>query len=274
MKLLVSSVNRKAGKTSFIYSLSKFSRFKYEKRGSVRGAERLIPKEGEVTVVEGRENYKKGIANNESDIDEKMDKVILIAKYEDSIFDEIALASRNFKDRLVGVIVSCVKNDVSLEDVPFKVMGLVPYDVNLGGINPKNLAKCVDGYLLADSDILVDDILVGAMSPKCALYWLKKKRQAALVTGGDRVDLQKLALEIGLPCLVLTGGIEPPKVILKKARECGTAVVLSDYDTLTSVEMIQQGAIEPLSAEKAEKAAELYTRHIDFKKLIEILGFQ
>ncbi len=266
MRTLISAANPRAGKTSLAYTLSKFLKFKYEKRGTVRGAEHLMPADGDITVIEGRETYKSGLAKGLSDLHEDVDRVIIIARHEENVLDEIALAVRNF-NAPVAVIINCVRGEIESHDV----LGTVPYDSTLGGISPEFIAKLVDGEVLVNADVVVDDILIGAMSPKCAIPWLKKKRDAALVTGGDRVDLQKLALEMGVRCLVLTGGIEPPKVIVKKAQECGAAIVLSNYDALTSVEKIQKEKTEPLTAEKAEKVAELFKKYVDFKRLMNFL---
>jgi len=277
MKVLVSSANPRAGKTALIYALSKLTTFSYEKRGAVRGAERLISGNG-ITIVEGRKTYKTGLAKSESDIDEGADKVVVIARYTDSVFDEIAMAARVFGDSFAATIVNCVKKLDKVKevvyDLPFEVVGVVPYSFRLGAMSIEAIAKRLNGVILSKADVLIDDVLIGAMSPKCALPWLEKKKDAALVTGGDRVDLQKLALDIGVKCLILTGGMEPPKIFVKRAQEGGVAIILSEYDTLTSLEKIQKGVDEPLTSEKAEIAAELFKKYVDFKKLMKLLDLR
>lgn len=83
-----------------------------------------------------------------------------------------------------------------------------------------------------------------------------------------------MALDIGVKCLILTGGMEPPKIFVKRAQESGVAIILSEYDTLTSLEKIQKGVDEPLTSEKAEIAAELFKKYVDFKKLMKLLDLR
>ncbi len=273
MRILVSSVNKRAGKTSLICSLSRFAKFKYEKRGAVRGAEHLLPPEDTSVVVEGGETYKAGFAEGKSDIHENVDKVVLIARYESGIADELVLAAEMFGDRFAAAVINCAPDSLNL-DLPIETVGVVPYSRKLGSIGVETIARQLNGRVVVRSDVSVDEFLVGAMSSKCAAAWLERKKNAALVTGGDRVDLQKLALDMGVKCLILTGGMEPPKVIVKRAEELGVAVILSDHDTLTSLEKIQEGINEPLSASKVNEAVKVFSAHVDFDRLTSLLGLK
>ena len=59
---------------------------------------------------------------------------------------------------------------------------------------------------------------------------------------GDRKNVYSMAVEAGLKAVVVTGGIAPDPEFLSQARESGTAVISSPYDTATSV-VFARGAV-------------------------------
>ena len=58
----------------------------------------------------------------------------------------------------------------------------------------------------------------------------------AVVTGGDRTELQMAALETSTHCLILTGRIPPKEIIIERAESLEIPVLSVDTDTLTTVE--------------------------------------
>jgi BioD-like phosphotransacetylase family protein len=58
-------------------------------------------------------------------------------------------------------------------------------------------------------DAVVENLTVGAMTAEAALRRMRKQRNKAVITGGDRTDIQLAALETSTSCLVLTGNLEP-----------------------------------------------------------------
>ncbi len=63
-----------------------------------------------------------------------------------------------------------------------------------------------------------------------------------VVVVGNRVDAQRLAIELGAALLVLSNGARPPDEVLALARERGTAIVSSPLDTYVSGRMITLAA--------------------------------
>ncbi len=267
MRLLVSAINERAGKTSFVVALSKLRRFRYEKLDEKRGAEKLLPEDGDFVVVEGRSTYKTGLSKGRSDLDEKADHVILIARWEEGVLDEIEVAKRLFGN-VIGVVLNSVTN---FRDLPSDLLGAVPFKRELC-CTAREVAECMGAEVLAGGDAIVTDFLIGAMSPPCAREWMIRKKDSALVTGGDRVDLIKMAVDVGVSCLILSGGFEPPRILLKEAEAKGISVVLSSYDTFTTLEIAKRCSIRPLSEEKAEMAAEHFLGYIDFDRILRRLS--
>ena len=52
---------------------------------------------------------------------------------------------------------------------------------------------------------MVENFLIGTMQVENFLTHFKKHRNSAVIVGGDRSDVQLVALEGDCPCLILTG---------------------------------------------------------------------
>ena len=77
------------------------------------------------------------------------------------------------------------------------------------------------------------------MNADAALTRLRRTKNNAVITGGDRVDIQITALETSAACLILTGCLEPRSLIIKQANELGIPVLLTDMNTMETVESIR-----------------------------------
>ena len=86
---------------------------------------------------------------------------------------------------------------------------------------------------------LVENMMVGAMSAEAALMHFRRKPNKAVITGGDRADIQLAALETSTRCLILTGNLYPSPTVLNRADELGVPVLLADMDTLAAIEVVE-----------------------------------
>ena len=78
------------------------------------------------------------------------------------------------------------------------------------------------------SDNPNDRYAVSASTGKKVL--LRKARNKAVITGGDRADIQLAALETSTKCIVLTGDLYPNAIILARAQECGVPIVETSHE--------------------------------------------
>jgi hypothetical protein len=215
-------------------------------------------------------------------------EVLLLSKYSQAgDVDEVLAAAEDVRatgeDRLLGVLFNAVQegnfDGLDTEVVPFlegrnvPVLGVVPREQSLAGVTVDGLAEELSAEQLnsAPGDAFVERFLVGAMSGDSALRHLRRTKDAALITGGDRPDLQRVALEApGVKCLILTGGYRPPGAVIGKAEEKGVPVLLVQSDTLTTVEraedVIRSGRTR--DAETVETMAELLHDHADVEAIV------
>jgi BioD-like phosphotransacetylase family protein len=117
-------------------------------------------------------------------------------------------------------------------------------------------------------------MLVGAMSVESALTYFRRKPNKAVITGGDRADIQLAALETSTRSLVLTGNLYPNPVVLNRAEELGVPVLLTSLDTLSAVEIIERyfDRSRFQQPQKIERFTALLNEHFDFAGLYEALG--
>jgi len=78
-------------------------------------------------------------------------------------------------------------------------------------------------------------VYIGAMSEEAFLYILGQEdpRKCAIIVG-DRVDIQKRAVEKGVGLLIISGGFDVEKCVLDAAREKGVSIIVSPFDSATT----------------------------------------
>jgi len=214
-------------------------------------------------------------------------KAILVAKYESDLsIDLLLTVSKVLADRLVGVIINNVatsqlrnvRNAIPyLRKQGIEVLGVLPRDAILNSVGVGELADHLQAKVLCCQDRLdelVEHFSVGAMNVESALRYFRRIPNKAVITGGDRSDIQLAALETSTQCIVLTGDLYPNSLILARAEELRVPVLSVSVDTLTAVEIIERmlGRLRVREPKKIHRAVALVDRHLDLKKLRKSLG--
>ncbi|WP_297886870.1 phosphotransacetylase family protein [uncultured Halorubrum sp.] len=237
--------------------------------------------------VEGGGSWTTGGVVDLTDVDvaELLDaNVVLVAEYgSPNDLDEVLAAADAFGDRLAGVVFNKVSDDafesLDQDGIPFlesrgiTVFGALPYEKELAGVTVGELADELGAELLTDAptDAFVERFLVGAMGGDEALRYFRRARDAAVITGGDRADVQTAALDAsGVACLVLTGGHRPSGAVLGKAADAGKPVLAINTDTVTAIdraeEVVRGGRTRDVRT--VDRMAELLTAHVDVDALV------
>jgi len=114
------------------------------------------------------------------------------------------------------------------------------------------------------------------MNVNSALKYFRKGKHMAVVTGGDRTDIQMAALETSTHCLILTGKIPPQPLIVNRAEELEIPILSVDLDTLTTVEIIDRafGQVRLRESIKAQCIQQLMAEHFDIERLMNLLGLK
>jgi len=213
---------------------------------------------------------------------------LVVAKYmSDLVVDEVLGAKALFGDSMIGAVINTVPRQRMrfveevvkpyLEEQGVKVFAVLPQDRLLMSISVGQLVDCLGGQVLCcpeACDELVEHLMVGAMTVDSALTYFRRKPNKAVITGGDRPDIQLAALETSTKCLILTGNLYPSPIILDRAEEVGVPVILVKQDTLTAVEIIEQffGKTRLHQKRKVDRFEEMLEERFDFDALYADLG--
>ncbi|MBW4610014.1 MAG: phosphotransacetylase family protein [Hassallia sp. WJT32-NPBG1] len=214
--------------------------------------------------------------------------VLLVCRYKSLLSVEALLsAKQRIGDRLIGVVL----NDIPLAQMeavdtqlrPFleqqniPVLGMLPKNDLLRSVSVGELVNQLNAEVLCRSDrldLMVESLAIGAMNVNSAVKYFRKRRNMAVVTGGDRVEIQQAALETSTQCLILTGQLPPPPFILNRAEELEIPILSVDLDTLTTVEIVDRtfGQVRVHEPIKVQCISQLMAEHFDINRLLSQLG--
>lgn len=247
-----------------------------------------IQKSKDIVILEGAKSVEDGyfLGISSDKICEKLGaKVIMVIKYSSEIVDQVLYSKEFLGDYLSGVIINWVPRSQMnyLEEliVPFltkkgiEVFGYIASDKMLSSVSVKEMSKLLGGQIICAEDKvneLVETFMVGAMGQEQALKFFRRKANKAVITGGDRADVQLAALETPTKCLILTGNFQPSTIVLGRAEELGVPMILVNFDTLTAVEKVGEiiGHVRFHEIKKIDKIVEVVREYIDINRLLEI----
>jgi uncharacterized protein len=204
-----------------------------------------------------------------------------------AVLDDILASKARLGDHLIGTIINAVPPEAQdmihdkvipfLERQNIPVYGSLPYQQSLSAVTIGEIVELLDAQVLTGQHMnarLVENLTVGAMTVESALPRFRRQTNKAVVTGGDRADLQAAALETSTTVLVLTGNLQPSPAILKMAEERGVAVLLVRHNTISAVEAIESifGRTRLGQAEKLNRFQAMIAEHLDYDRLKETLG--
>lgn len=257
----------------------------------VTQAFKLIAKGKDIVLIEGAGSLDQGTFLGLSDVTLSKglnSKVILIDKFSmDISVDSILAAKKKLGSEILGVILNHVplesREFIKKRIVPFlikkgvDVLGILPKDSLLRSITVKNLRRTLGGEIICcldRQDELVEKFSIGAMNVEEALNYFKRYRNKAVITGGDRSDIQLAALETSTKALILTGNLYPNDIIVAKAEEKGVPILLVKGDTLSAVERVE-GALRQLEVyekRKVKRGLELVEKGLNLPLLYKKIG--
>ncbi|MDJ0796999.1 MAG: phosphotransacetylase family protein [Calothrix sp. MO_167.B12] len=246
---------------------------------------------GELVLLEGPGNLTAGCLFDLSlsQVAQVIDAtVILVTRYHSLASIESLLASKQLLgERLIGVVINDVpEKQLPLVDSTMKpfleqqgipLLGVLPTSDLLRSVSVRELVHQLQADILCCGDrldLMVESLAIGAMNVNSAVKYFRKRRNMAVVTGGDRVEIQQAALETSTQCLILTGKLPPQPFILSRAEELEIPILSVDLDTLTTVEIVDHtfGQVRVHEPIKVDFIRHLMTEHFDVERLLDILG--
>ena len=152
-----------------------------------------------------------------------------------------------------------------------KIIGMIPEDRVLLAITVGELADIIKGKIISSpekSDELVENYLLGALTPDTGTEYFQRKGRKAAVVRQERADMQMAALETPISCLVLAGGSQPPiHYVRDKAARKGVPIILTESGIEDIVEKIEGSLLKKRlnQDKKLAKLGEIVKQNLDMK---------
>jgi BioD-like phosphotransacetylase family protein len=230
-------------------------------------------------VVEGTRDITTGCLNNVSGMAIAQavgGEVILVSAAQLPAMDKICMLRKAMEQvpvKLRGVILNQaedLKMAKLLERRGITVFGSIPPVKELRMFHVHEVADALGAEVLNPDkgmDSAVERVMIGAMTPETALMYMRRVSRKAIITGGDRADIQMAALSTDTTCLVLTGGLYPPKPVIAKAYEVGVPILVTRHNTMEAAEMVDHliARIDPDDNTKLDRIAQVVKKHVDIE---------
>jgi BioD-like phosphotransacetylase family protein len=263
-------------------------------RARLMAAYERVAADRDVVILEGggslREGYIVGLPTPQ--VAELLGaREVAVIKYGSDlqVVDDAHAARVRLGSSLVGVVLNAIPRQrmpfvqevvkPALEAQGIPVLAVLPQERLLLSISVGELAEVLGGEILCGHDQreeLVEHLMVGAMSVDSALTYFRRKPNKAVITGGDRPDIQLAALETNTKCLILTGNLAPSPIILGRSEEVGVPMILVKQDTLSAVEVIERyfGKTRFHQEKKVQRFDQLLLDRFRFDQLYDALGLE
>ncbi|PKN09428.1 MAG: hypothetical protein CVU73_00255 [Deltaproteobacteria bacterium HGW-Deltaproteobacteria-8] len=174
-------------------------------------------------------------------------KTLVIDRYQNELkYDYVLRCKEALGDSLAGVILNDIpehyRPEVDELIVPFfkrkgvDVLGVIASDPIMSAIKVSDLAERLGGKIISahhKADRVVENFLIGTMQVENFLTHFMRHKNSAIIVGGDRSDVQLVALEGSCPCLILTGNLYPNDIILTRSEVLQTPIILVREDTFS-----------------------------------------
>jgi BioD-like phosphotransacetylase family protein len=253
--------------------------FRPTRMDDVKAAYKKAACDCEMMLIEGTREVTTGYLNDVSGLaiaEATGSDLVLISTPEAAALDKIAMLyklSEKYKIDVKGVVLNKT-DDLSvanfLESKGIKVLGCVPHIPEMTYFTVKEVAEALSANVLVGEghmDRVVEGVFIGAMTMETALKYMRRHRRKAIITGGDRSDIQLAALSTDTSCLILTGGMYPANQVVSRAYEKGVPILVTRYDTLATSEMVEHliARIEPQDAEKVRLVEKAIADNVDLE---------
>ena len=215
-------------------------------------------------------------------------KCVIIDRFDNELkYDYLLAMKEALGDQLLGVILNDIPatfmDEVEsmlkpfFERVGVKVIGVIPKDPLMGAIKVSDLAERLGGKVISahnKSDKVVENFLIGTMQVDNFMTHFRKNKNSAVIVGGDRADVQLVALEGNCPCLILTGNLYPNDIILTRSEVLETPIIVVREDTFTVAKKMENILTSHKLRDmiKVNHGAQLVTANVDFALLKKRLG--
>jgi BioD-like phosphotransacetylase family protein len=255
-------------------------------------AAKKLEQKRDLLLLEGGGSLREGYVMNlpTPDVARELGSAILVVvKYCDDVclLDDVLSAKFRLPDSLSGVVINRVPQHALdfvtniavpyLEKEGVPILGVLPEDRELAALSVGEIIEVLNAEVLTscvNEEALVEALMVGAMTEDSALRRFRKQANKAVITGGDRTDIQLAAMETSTTCLILTGNLHPNNLIIKQAEDMCVPILLVPGNTMETVETLDRifGRTRLGQEAKLDIFLGYVKKYVDLKKIDKALG--
>ncbi len=258
---------------------------------AIKEAAAQVQQGRDVVVMEGSANFREGyvVGLAPSKMVELLDaEVVAVVGYRHSlqVVDDALTAKTRLGSRLKGVILNMVPSDRTvyihelvkpyLAQEGIETLAILPHQSILSSLSVGEINDALEGDVLCYGcfNDLVENLVVASMGVEHSLEQFRRVTNKAVIVGADRPDIQMDALDTSTKALVLTGDIEPAPQVVERAKVDDVAIIMSSFDTLTTIEKLEQlfARSRFTQIEKVQHFEELLNTAMDFDQFYQTIG--
>jgi len=230
-----------------------------EIKNSVTTLAEKIAEDKDVVFIEGHGCMWTGLSIGLSslDVSKLLDAPLIVLIKYDPVFicDRVLIVKsivEQFNVNCIGVVIIGASRDEAtlissllgrIGNLRFKILGILPPIRSILPLTIREISEAIDAKILVyggSIDREIENLLIGAMTSDSAMRYFRVTPNKAVITGGDRTDIILTALKTDTYAVILTGDIYPEDIVIKEANKRGVSLLLSPYDTYTTVRKIEK----------------------------------
>lgn len=259
----------------------------------IQSAERILQGK-DLLILEGGASLREGYAMDLSTLrvaEALGSPALVMIRYhkEMQIIDDVITAHIRLGKQYLGVIFNHVPEEGQqfieeyaqpyFQEQGITILGYLPNKPRLSALSVGELVELLDAEVLTetfDPNALAEAFTIGAMTVDAALSRFRRQQNKAVITGGDRADIQLAALETSTVVLILTGYLHPSPVVLHQAESLGVPILLVKGNTMETVEAIERayGKTRLGQPEKLDTFMQLVDENVALDRIYEALGIE
>jgi BioD-like phosphotransacetylase family protein len=213
---------------------------------------------------------------------------IVVISYANKIpLDRIGASLRTFGENLLGVVINRVpgnrmetaRTEIAdmLDRQGTRTLCLLPEDRILFGVSVGELAEQLQAEAVCCKDRLEDlvqNVMIGVLTADSGRDYFVRKDHKAVITRGERPDMQLAALSTPTAALILTGGTGPIPQVKAWAEEKHVPILVTKTDTMATASEVERAFVDARFRHEAKltRLEEILRKGFDFSALLSGLG--
>jgi BioD-like phosphotransacetylase family protein len=218
--------------------------------------------DADVTLIEAPAGDARGLAES------LPARALVVAAYAHPLPADLPSFCGALADSCAGIVITRVPRRrleatrAAAQDLGARLVALIPEDRTLAAPSLSAIAEALDAEAtFPDStrEDVIDRPIISSISTDPAQGYFARHAPNAVIVRGDKPDQQLGALNAGVPCLIVTGGLPVVSYVKDRAEEEEIPILGTPHDTVAAVQRLEAlYAATPFSGRaKVERAAQL-----------------